>query len=59
VWDWILLVLGAALGILALTADVIGIGVHRGFGRWQGVAAAVALVLVVLSAVRIARRQRP
>jgi hypothetical protein len=53
-----MLVVGVGLGIIALTADAIGIGAAPGFGRWQRVALGVALVLVVLGAARIGRRER-
>lgn len=56
--DWILLVLGTGLGVLSLTADLIGIGGYPGFGWKQTAGTAVALVLVVVSAVRIVRRER-
>jgi hypothetical protein len=58
VWDRVMLVVGVGLGIIALTADAIGIGAAPGFGRWQRVALGVALVLVVLGAARIGRRER-
>jgi len=54
--DWVMLVVGTGLGILSLTADVIGLGGFPGFGWKQAVGTVVALVLVVLGAVRIVRR---
>jgi len=53
-----MLVIGTAIGVLALTADLIGIGAFPGFGwkQWLGVAAAALLVAV--GAVRIVRRER-
>ena len=56
--DWMMLVLGTVLGILSLTADVIGIGGFPGFGWKQALGTAVALVLVAAAAVRIVRRDR-
>jgi hypothetical protein len=57
--DWVVLVLGTALGILSLTADLVGVGGFPGFGWKQAVGTAVALVLVLGSALRIVRRERP
>jgi hypothetical protein len=56
--DWVVLVLGTAVGILSLTADLVGIGGFPGFGWKQAVGTAAALVLVVGSALRIVRRER-
>jgi hypothetical protein len=56
--DWVVLVLGTALGILSLTADLVGVGGFPGFGWKQAVGTAIALVLVLGSAVRIVRRER-
>jgi hypothetical protein len=56
--DWVVLVLGTALGILSLTADLIGVGGFPGFGWKQGVGTAVALVAVLGSAFRIIQRER-
>jgi hypothetical protein len=56
--DWVVLVLGTALGILSLTADLVGLGGFPGFGWKQAVGTAVALVVVLGSAVRIVRRER-
>ena len=56
--DWVVLVLGTALGILSLTADLIGVGGFPGFGWKQAVGTAVALVVVLGSAVRIVQRER-
>jgi hypothetical protein len=56
--DWVVLVLGTALGILSLTADLVGVGGFPGFGWKQGVGTAVALVVVIGSALRIVRRER-
>lgn len=56
--DWVVLVLGTALGILSLTADLVGVGGFPGFGWKQAVGTVIALVLVLGSAVRIVRRER-
>ena len=56
--DWIILVVGTAIGIVALTADLIGAGAYQGFGWKQGAGTAVALVLVAIAAARIMRRDR-
>jgi hypothetical protein len=56
--DWTVLVIGTALGVVALTADLIGVGGFPGFGWKQGLGTAVALVLVTVSATRIVRRER-
>jgi hypothetical protein len=53
-----MLVIGTAIGILAVTADLIGVGGYPGFGWKQALAAGVAVFLVVSSAVRIVRRDR-
>lgn len=58
VLDWVMLVVGTGLGIVSLTADVIGLGGFPGFGWKQGLGTAVALGLVTLGAVRILRRER-
>ncbi len=56
--DWVMLIVGTGLGIVALTADVIGLGAFPGFGWKQAVGTAVALILVALGTVRILRRER-
>jgi hypothetical protein len=53
--DWTMLVAGTVLGILSLTADLIGIGGFRGFGWKQIVGTAAAAVLVGVSTWRILR----
>lgn len=58
VLDWVLLVLGTALGVLSLTADVIGAGGFPGFGWKQALGTAVAAGLVGFAALRIVRRDR-
>jgi hypothetical protein len=53
--DWVILVTGTLLGIVSLTADLLGIGAFPGFG-WKQVAGTVlALVLVAPAAWRIFR----
>jgi hypothetical protein len=44
--------------MLSLTADLVGVGGFPGFGWKQAVGTAVALVLVLGSALRIIRRER-
>lgn len=56
--DWTLLVVGTLLGVVSLTADLLGVGAFPGFGWKQGVGTAVALALVILSGWRIFRRSR-
>jgi hypothetical protein len=56
--DWLFLVIGTGLGILSLTADLVGVGGFPGFGWKQAVGTAVALVIVLGSALRIVRRER-
>ncbi|MGH7318427.1 MAG: hypothetical protein ACRELA_02205 [Candidatus Rokuibacteriota bacterium] len=56
-WDWAMLVVGTGLGVVALTADLIGIGAHQGFGWKQWVGTGAALLLVALGAARIVRRE--
>jgi hypothetical protein len=56
--NWALLVAGTLLGVLSLTADLLGIGGFPGFGWKQAVGTATALTLVVYSGWRIFRRSR-
>ncbi len=56
--DWLLLMVGTGLGIVAVTADLIGLGSFPGFGWKQAATAAVALILVGWGAVRIIRHDR-
>ena len=56
--DWVLLVTGTLLGIVSLTADLLGIGAFPGFGWKQVVGIVVALMLVALTAWRIFRSTR-
>jgi hypothetical protein len=50
--------IGTLLGVMALTADLIGVGAYPGFGWKQALATVVALVLVGASSARIVRRER-
>jgi hypothetical protein len=56
--DWVVLVLGTVLGIVALTADLIGLGGFPGFGWKQALGTAVAILMVGAASVRIVRRER-
>jgi hypothetical protein len=56
--DWVLLIAGTLLGIVSLTADLLGIGAFPGFGWKQAVGTVVALVLVAPTAWRIFRGTR-
>jgi hypothetical protein len=56
---WLLLIVGTALGVLSLIADLIGVGGYQGFGWKQAVGLAVALVAVGLAAALIVKRERP
>jgi uncharacterized membrane protein len=53
--DWVLLVTGTLVGIVFLTADLIGIGAAPGFGWKQVVGTLAALALVAPTAWRIFR----
>jgi hypothetical protein len=56
--EWILLVTGTLLGVVSLTADLVGIGAFPGFGWKQALGTAAALALVISSGWRIYRRSR-
>jgi hypothetical protein len=56
--DWVILVTGTLLGIVSLTADLLGIGAFPGFGWKQVVGTVLALILVVPAAWRIFRASR-
>ena len=53
-----MLLLGTVVGIVALTADLIGLGDYPGFGWKQALGTAVALLLLLVSSIRIVRRER-
>ena len=53
--DWVMLVVGTLLGILSLTADLIGVGGFPGFGWKQILGTSAAALLVAVSAWRILR----
>jgi hypothetical protein len=60
--EWVLLIAGTLLGVVSLTADLVGIGAFPGFGWKQTVGTAVALSVVMRSGWRIyreSRRERP
>ena len=60
--DWALLVTGTLLGVLSLTADLLGVGAFPGFGWKQVLGTALALALVIPAGWRIfqaSRRDRP
>ena len=60
--EWVLLVTGTLLGVVSLTADLLGIGAFPGFGWKQVVGTIAALVLVLPSGWRIfqaSRRDQP
>jgi hypothetical protein len=57
--DWLMLVVGTGLGILSLTADLIGLGGFPGFGWKQALGVVAAMVLIAVGATRILRRERP
>jgi len=54
--SWLGLVVGTALGIISLTADLLGLGGFPGFGWKQAIGTAVAALLVFTCAWRILRR---
>jgi hypothetical protein len=53
-----MLVVGTGLGLLSLTADLVGIGGYPGFGWKQALGTLAGICLVVVAAVRILRRER-
>jgi uncharacterized membrane protein len=55
--DWVVLVLGTVLGVVSLTADLLGLGGFPGFGWKQVVGTLVSMLLVAASAWRIFRRR--
>ena len=56
--DWVILVIGTLLGVVSLTADLIGLGAFPGFGWKQMVGTVAALVLVIPAGWRIFQRSR-
>lgn len=56
--DWALLVTGTLLGVVSVTADLLGIGAFAGFGWKQAIGTAAALGLVIRSGWRIFRASR-
>ncbi len=56
--DWVLLVTGTLVGVVFLTADLVGIGAYPGFGWKQIVGTLAALALVTPPAWRIFRGTR-
>jgi len=55
---WVILVFGTVLGVLSLTADLVGVGAFKGFGWKQELGTVVALCLVVVSGWHIFYRSR-
>ena len=53
-----MLVAGTGLGLLSITADLVGIGSYPGFGWKQGLGTLAGICLVAVAAVRILRRER-
>ena len=56
--DWIVLVAGTLLGVVSLTADLLGLGAFPGFGWKQVIGTAAALGLVIPSGWRIYHSSR-
>ena len=50
---WLVLVFGTLLGVVSLTADLVGVGAFKGFGWKQTLGTVVALCLVIAAAWRI------
>jgi len=55
---WVILVSGTVLGVVSLTADLVGVGAFKGFGWKQALGTVVALCLVVISGWHIFYRSR-
>jgi len=53
-----MLVAGTGLGLLSITADLVGIGSYPGFGWKQVLGTLAGIGLVAVAAVRILRRER-
>ena len=56
--DWIALAIGTGLGVVSLTADLIGLGGAPGFGWKQALGTGIALLIILVQAWRIVRRER-
>lgn len=56
--DWAVLVVGTLLGMVSLTADLIGVGGFPGFGWKQILGTTAAAFLVAVSTWRILRSRR-
>jgi hypothetical protein len=56
--DWLLLIIGTLLGVVSLTADLVGIGAFPGFGWKQIMGTVVALALVIPAGWRIFRASK-
>ena len=56
--DWIVLVAGTLLGVVSLTADLLGLGAFPGFGWKQVIGTAAALGLVIPAGWRIYHASR-
>lgn len=52
----VLLVVGIVVLLLSLTADVIGIGQHIGFGYWQILGTIAGAILAVVGLVLMLRK---
>jgi hypothetical protein len=50
---WVVLVFGTLLGVLSLTADLVGVGAFKGFGWKQTLGTVVALGMVIAAGWRI------
>jgi hypothetical protein len=56
--DWFVLVAGTLLGVVSLTADLLGLGAFPGFGWKQVIGTAAALGLVIPAGWRIYQSSR-
>jgi uncharacterized membrane protein len=56
--DWFLLVTGTLLGVVSLTADLIGLGAFPGFGWKQVIGTTASLALVIPTGWRIYHASR-
>ena len=56
--DWALLVTGTLLGVVSLTADLVGLGAFPGFGWKQVVGTTAALGIVIRTGWRIYQASR-